>query len=122
MAEHLNAKHFPTPLPVEEKPLYAQRYIKNNLTLVTQVDVTFVGADNLADNSLLHIDSFITPKALKELQTKAAVGELISLMLDIHGNLIDCTVNQRVVSTPLKVKPDKAVYVIAAGEEKRLPH
>ncbi len=124
MAEHINAKHYPMPLPVlpstkeEKEQLHAQHYVANNLKLAAQADVTFVGVGNLTINSPLHIDGFVTPKELEELQTKGAVGELISWVLDIHGNLIDCAVNQRVASTPLKVNSDKAVYAIAAGEEK----
>ncbi|MDO6487375.1 sugar-binding transcriptional regulator [Colwellia sp. 6_MG-2023] len=126
MAEHINAKHYPMPLPVlpsskeEKEQLHTQRYIANNLKLASQADVTFIGVGNLAINSPLHIDGFVSPEELEELQTKGAVGELISWVLDVDGNLIDCTVNQRVASTPLKVNPDKAVYAIAAGEEKVL--
>ena len=94
--------------------------IVNNLKLAAQADVTFVGVGNLAVNSPLHIDGFVTPKELEELQTKGAVGEIISWVLDVNGNLIDCAVNERVASTPLKVNPEKAVYAIAAGEEKVL--
>ena len=126
MAEHINAKHYPMPLPVlpsskeEKEQLHAQHYIANNLKLAAQADVTFVGVGNLAINSPLHIDGFVTPKELEELQTKGAVGEIISWVLDVNGNLIDCAVNERVASTPLKVPPEKAVYAIAAGEEKVL--
>jgi|TARA_B110000211_G_scaffold37967_3_gene38360 DNA-binding transcriptional regulator LsrR (DeoR family) len=126
MAEHINAKHYPMPLPVlpsskeEKEQLHAQHYIANNLKLAAQADVTFVGVGNLAVNSPLHIDGFVTPKELEELQTKGAVGEIISWVLDVNGNLIDCAVNERVASTPLKVNPEKAVYAIAAGEEKVL--
>jgi len=124
MAEHINAKHYPMPLPVlpsskeEKDQLHAQHYVANNLKLAAQADVTFVGVGNLAINSPLHIDGFVTPAELEELQTKGAVGEIISWVLDIDGNLIDCAVNDRVASTPLKVNPEKAVYAIAAGEEK----
>lgn len=126
MAEHINAKHYPMPLPVlpsskeEKEQLHAQHYIANNLKLAAQADVTFVGVGNLAVNSPLHIDGFVNPKELEELQTKGAVGEIISWVLDVNGNLIDCAVNERVASTPLKVNPEKAVYAIAAGEEKVL--
>lgn len=124
MAEHINAKHYPMPLPVlpsskeEKEQLHAQHYVANNLKLAAQADVTFVGVGNLSINSPLSIDGFVTPEELKELQIKGAVGELISWVLDVNGNLIDCAVNQRVASTPLKVNSDKAVYAIAAGEEK----
>jgi DNA-binding transcriptional regulator LsrR (DeoR family) len=124
MAEHINAKHYPMPLPVlpsskeEKEQLQAQHYVANNLELAAKADVTFVGVGNLGFNSPLHLDGFVTKEELEELQNKGAVGELISWVLDINGNLIDCAVNQRVASTPLKVNSDKAVYAIAAGEEK----
>jgi len=124
MAEHISAKHYPMPLPVlprskkEKEQLHAQPYTASNLKLASQADVTFVGVGNLGLNSPLHIDGFITKEELDELQNKGAVGEMISWVFDIKGNLIDCAVNDRVASTPLKVNPDKAVYAIAAGEEK----
>ena len=52
------------------------------------------------------------------MDAQGAVGELISWVLDVNGNLIDCAVNKRVASSPLKANSDKAVYAIAAGEEK----
>jgi DNA-binding transcriptional regulator LsrR (DeoR family) len=126
MAEHVKAKHYPMPLPVlprskkEKEQLLAQPYIANNIKLATQADVTFVGVGNLGLNSPLHLDKFISKQELEELQSKGAVGELISWVFDKNGNLIDCAVNQRVASTPLKVNSEKSVYAIAAGEEKVL--
>jgi len=124
MAEHINAKHYPMPLPVlpsskeEKELLQAQHHIASNLKLAAQADVTFVGVGNLGSNSPLHLDGFITEEELVELQKKGAVGELISWVFDKNGNLLDCAVNQRVASAPLKANSDKAVYAIAAGEEK----
>jgi len=48
------------------------------------------------------------------------VGEMISWVYDKRGQLIDCTVNQRVASTPLKIEGNKQIYAIAAGEDKVL--
>jgi len=124
MAEHIKAKHYPMPLPVlpcskeEKEQLHAQLHIANNLKLAAQADVTFVGVGNLGLNSPLHLDGFVTKQELDELQQKGAVGELISWVFDKNGNLLDCAVNQRVASTPLKINSDKAVYAIAAGEDK----
>jgi len=124
MAEYINAKHYPMPLPVlpsskeEKEQLHAQLHIASNLKLAAQADVTFVGVGNLGLNSPLHLDGFITKQEIEELASKGAVGELISWVFDIKGNLLDCAVNQRVASTPLKINSDKAVYAIAAGEEK----
>ncbi|MFT7006842.1 MAG: DNA-binding transcriptional regulator LsrR (DeoR family) [Colwellia sp.] len=124
MAEHINAKHYPMPLPVlprskeEKDQLHAQHYIANNLKLAAQADVTFIGVGNLGLNSPLHLDGFITKQELDELQNQGAVGELIGWVFDKSGKLLDCAVNQRVASAPLKVNSENSVYAIAAGEDK----
>jgi DNA-binding transcriptional regulator LsrR (DeoR family) len=124
MAEHINAKHYPMPLPVlpcskeEKDQLHAQSYIANNLKLAAKADVTFVGVGNLGLNSPLHLDGFVAKQELDELQNQGAVGELIGWVFDKNGNLLDCAVNKRVASAPLKVNSENSVYAIAAGEEK----
>jgi DNA-binding transcriptional regulator LsrR (DeoR family) len=124
MAEHVNAKHYPMPLPVlprskkEKEQLHAQLYVAKNLDLALHADVTFVGVGNLGNHSPLHEDGFITEKELQELDDKGAVGEIISWVFDRQGKLLDCALNNRVASTPLKVASDKPVFAIAAGEEK----
>ncbi|MEP0357215.1 sugar-binding transcriptional regulator [Paraglaciecola sp.] len=124
MAEHVNAKHYPMALPVlprsqaEKEQLHAQYYVANNLKLAENADVTFVGVGDLGAHSPLHLDGFITSEELDELDSKGAVGEMISWAFDRNGKLLDCAVNQRVASTPLKVGVDKPVFAIAAGEEK----
>jgi DNA-binding transcriptional regulator LsrR (DeoR family) len=124
MAEHINAKHYPMPLPVlprtkeERLQLQGQHSVANNLALASNADVTFVGVGNLGFNSPLHLDGFVNSDELNELQEKGAVGEIISWVFDKNGKLLDCAINERVASTPLKVNPNKPVFAIAAGEEK----
>jgi len=126
MAEHTNAKHYPMPLPVlprsieEKNQLHAQHNITANLKLAKNADVTFVGIGSLGEKSPLHIDGFVDAEELKELQGLGAVGEMISWVYDKNGQLLDCTVNQRVASTPLVTNENKQIYAIAAGEEKVL--
>lgn len=124
MSEHTNAKHYPMPLPVlprsrkEKEQLQSQHNIASNLNLAANADVTFVGIGSLGENSPLLLDGFITPDELKELQSKGAVGEIISWAYDRHGTLLDCAVNNRVASTPLRLNSEKPVVGIAAGKEK----
>lgn len=124
MAEHINAKHYPMPLPVlprsiqEKDLLHTQYYVAKNMKLADQADATFVGVGNLGSNSPLHLDGFVTQKELVELQKKGAVGEIISWVYDRNGKLLDCAINERVASKPLKINPENPVYAIAAGEEK----
>lgn len=124
MAERVNAKHYPMPLPVlpispqEKQQLQKLPYITQNMTLAQQADVTFVGVGNLGANSPLQLEGFVTPQELDELQSGGAVGEIISWVFDRNGQLLDCGVNQRVASTPLLVGSTKPVFALAAGEEK----
>lgn len=124
MAERVNAKHYPMPLPVlpkskqEKIQLHQLPYITQNMTMAQQADVTFVGVGNLGINSPLHLDGFVTPQELDELQSGGAVGEIISWVFDKNGQLLDCAINQRVASTPLLVNSEKPVFALAAGEEK----
>lgn len=124
MAEHINAKYYPMPLPVlprnkkEKEQLHTQSYVAKNMRLAQTADVTFVGVGNLGNHSPLHLDGFVTAEELQELDDNGAVGEMISWVFDKQGNLLDCTLNKRVASTPLKVNSDKPVFAIAAGEEK----
>ncbi|GGZ70464.1 MAG: sugar-binding transcriptional regulator [Paraglaciecola chathamensis] len=124
MAERVNAKHYPMPLPVlpetvkAKNQLHAMPHISQNMQLAQQADVTFVGVGNLGTNSPLHLDGFVTPSELEELQSGGAVGEMISWVFDKNGHLLDCAINQRVASTPLLVASEKPVFALAAGEEK----
>ena len=124
MAEHTNAKHYPMPLPVlprskqEKEQMHSQHNIASNLALAASADVTFVGIGNLGLNSPLLLDGFITKEESEELQQKGAVGEIISWAFDRNGKLLDCAVNDRVASTPLKIDSDKPVIGIAAGQDK----
>lgn len=124
MAERVNAKHYPMPLPVlprsvnAKNQLHAMPHIAQNMNLAQHADVTFVGVGNLGTNSPLHLDGFVTPEELDELQTGGAVGEIISWVFDKNGQLLDCGINQRVASTPLIVGSDKPVFALAAGEDK----
>jgi len=124
MAEHTNAKHYPMPLPVlprskkEKEQLQSQYNIGSNMALAANADVTFVGIGNLGQNSPLLLDGFVTSEEIEELQNKGAVGEIISWVYDRNGNLLDCAVNDRVASTPLKVDSKNIVIGIAAGHDK----
>ncbi len=124
MAEHINAKHFPMPLPVlprskeEKEQLQVQHNIASNLALAANADVTFVEVGNLGTNSPLLLDGFVTNYEVEELQNKGAVGEIISWVFDRNGQLLDCSVNDRVASTLLTVSSNKPVIAIAAGQDK----
>lgn len=124
MAERINAKHYPMPLPVmpasvtEKEQLQSYHYVSNILSLANKADVTFVGIGSLALNSPLHKDGFVTEKELFEVQELGAVGEVIGWVFNKEGKLLDCSINSRVASASLQEDTVKPVVGIAAGEDK----
>lgn len=124
MADRVNARHFPMPLPVfvnshEEKALlHSQEPVHNILELARQSDVTFVGIGQMNENAQLVLDGFVTKEEAKALHRVGVVGEITSWVYDKDGKLIDGLINDRVASAPLLPDQDHPVIGIAVGEAK----
>lgn len=124
MAERVNARHFPMPLPVfvnshEEKVLlHGQEPVHNILELARQADVTFVGVGQVNENAQLVVDGFVTREEAVSLNRIGAVGEITSWVYDRNGKLIDGLINDRVASAPLLPDQDHPVIGIAVGDAK----
>lgn len=124
MAEKVNARHYPMPLPVfarsrdEKRVLHNQEPVHNILELARQADVTFVGIGNLGLNAPLHVDGFISRDDIRALDKAGAVGEITSWVYDKKGQLIEGLINDRVASAPLQPNQQNPVVGIAAGEAK----
>lgn len=124
MANRVNAKHYPMPLPViassvqEKKMLHSLQPVKSIFSLIEQADVTFVGVGQISENSPLLLDGFISGDELDVVVNDGAKGEIISWLYDGNGKLLKNETNKRVVSAPLTVNSAKPVYGIAAGENK----
>ena len=124
MAERVNAKHYPMPLPVyarsieEKRILHNQEPVHNILELARQADVTFVGIGNMDMNAPLLIDGFLTRDDIRAFDRAGAAGEITSWVYDQDGKVIQGLVNDRVNSAPLKVDSPNPVIGIAAGEAK----
>lgn len=124
MAERVNARHYPMPLPVharsseERRILHSQEPVHNILELARQADVTFVGIGNMDEGSPIYVDGFLTRDELRAYHKAGAVGEIISWAYDGDGYIIDGLVNDRVNSAPLIVNSPNPVFGIAAGEAK----
>lgn len=125
MAERVNAKHYPMPLPVlpknkaEKEHLHSLEIVSRNLKLAQQADVTFVGIGNVGIDSPLVNDGFIDEQEAKELIDLSAVGEVIGWVFDKNGEILDCVLNERVASTKLDSSQGKLIYGIAAGKKKK---
>jgi DNA-binding transcriptional regulator LsrR (DeoR family) len=124
MANRINAKHFPMPLPViassiaEKYMLHSLQPVKSIFNLIEQADATFVGIGQITKNSPLLLDGFINDSELEMVKNDGAEGEIISWLYDQHGHLLSNATNERVVSAPLAINATKPVYGIAAGTDK----
>jgi len=124
MAERVNARHYPMPLPVfarsleEKRTLHAQATVHNIMELAAQADVTFVGVGNIGLTAPLHVDGFISRDDVRALEKAGAVGEITSWVFDAQGRLVEGLVNDRVASTPLNPGSDRPVIGIAVGSAK----
>ncbi|TCD13171.1 sugar-binding transcriptional regulator [Oricola cellulosilytica] len=124
MAERVNARHYPMPLPVharsieEKRILHNQEPVRNILELIRQADVTFVGIGNLDLNAPIFIDGFLKRDEIRALNEAGAVGEITSWVFDREGHLIEGLANDHVNSAPLVPNSPNPVFGIAAGESK----
>lgn len=124
MAERVNAKHFPMPLPVyarseeEKRILHNQEPVHNILELIRQADVTFVGIGNMDTTAPLLVDGFLTRDDIRAFDRAGAAGEITSWVYDKKGRVIEGLGNDRVNSAPLVVDSPNPVIGIAAGEVK----
>ena len=124
MADRVNAKHYPMPLPVyarsaEEKHiLHNQEPVHNILELARQADVTFVGIGNMDMNAPLLVDGFLSRNEIHAFNRAGAVGEITSWVYDRNGHMIEGLINDRVNSAPLIANSPSPVFGIAAGEAK----
>mgnify|MGYP000008809968 CR=1 FL=1 len=124
MADRVNAKHYPMPLPVyarsvEEKHiLHNQEPVHNILELARQADVTFVGIGNMDMSAPLLVDGFLTRDDIRAFDRAGAVGEITSWVYDGEGKVIEGLINDRVNSAPLVAGSPNPIVGIAAGEAK----
>lgn len=124
MAERVNARHYPMPLPVfarsleEKRTLHAQETVHNIMELARHADVTFVGIGNIGLSAPLHVDGFISRDEVRALEKAGAVGEITSWVYNSRGQLIEGLINDRVASTQLVPAQSNPVIGIAAGEAK----
>ncbi|EWH08627.1 DeoR family transcriptional regulator [Catenovulum agarivorans DS-2] len=124
MANRVKAKHYPMPLPViasseqEKLILHSLFSVKSIFELIKQADATFVGIGQISDNPPLLIDGFIQQQELQQAIDDGAAGEIISWLYNEKGQILQNSINERVVSSPLYPQTDNPVYGIAAGSKK----
>lgn len=125
MAEAVEARHFPMPLPVfvgseaERDMLHGLSLIRTTLDLAATADVAFVGVGEMDDEAPLYVDGFLTAGELADLRQAGAVGEICGWVFDACGRLLDHPVNRRTASAPLPPPERATVLALAKGKRKR---
>lgn len=124
MAETVEARHFPMPLPVfvgspeERALLHAQTLIRATLDLAAEADVALVGVGEMDEAAPLHVDGFLRADELAEVQARGAVGEICGWIYDARGELLGDGVNARTASAPIPDRSRTQVVAIAKGPRK----
>ena len=124
MAEVVEARHFPFPLPVflsseeERRLMHGQAMIRATLDLAAAADVAFVGIGQMDEAAPLFVDGFISRDELVDVQVKGATGEICGWIYDAGGALLDGGPNTRTASAPIPGRQHCRVIALAKGRRK----
>ncbi|MEM8868871.1 MAG: sugar-binding transcriptional regulator [Pseudomonadota bacterium] len=121
MAERVQARHYPMPLPVlagsveELRVLHSLEPVRNSLELCKAADVTFVGIGQVDLTAPILLDGFMTAQDVRAVQAADAVGEITSWVYDAQGRILSNGFNSRVASAPLVQAGERPVIGIGSG-------
>jgi DNA-binding transcriptional regulator LsrR (DeoR family) len=124
MAEAIEARHFPMPLPVflsspeERELMHSQPLIRTTLELAAIADVVFVGIGEMDDTAPLFVDGFLTRSELSDLRAAGAAGEIVGWVFDAEGRLLEGAHNRLTASAPLPPRERATVIALAKGAKK----
>lgn len=93
--------------------------IKNSLRLAQSVELALVGIGPLTDSSTLVRFGMVGDRELSELRARGAVGDICFNWVDIHGNVVNTTLDAKYIgvkSDDLRRVP--CVICVAGGSEK----
>lgn len=127
MAETVEARHFPFPLPVfvssaEERALmHGQAMIRTTLKLAASADVAFVGIGEMDESAPLCYDGFLSRDDLRGLRAEGAVGEICGWIYDTAGSLLVNRISERTASAPIPDRARATVIALAKGQRKLEP-
>ncbi len=128
MAEAVEARHFPMPLPVfvaspdERAMMHGQSLIRSTLELAAAADVAFVGIGEMDDDRApLFLDGFLSQEQLTEMRAAGAVGEICGWVYDANGALVAGGSNARTASAPIPDRNRATVIALAKGPRKLRP-
>ena len=124
MAEAVEARHFPMPLPVflatrEERDLmHGLAMIRSTMDLAASADVAFVGVGEMDDRAPLLLDGFLTEEKLTEMRRAGARGEICGWIYDADGALMSGGPGAQTASAPIPDRNRTRVIAMAKGPRK----
>lgn len=124
LADKTGGERFLLPAPVvassveEKAAMQAQRLFQAIAEVAREAQAGFIGIGKIDRQAALFQDHFISDAELQELMALNAVGELLGWPLNASGEVIDCTVTQRVTSPPLGSLVHQPLIALGGGREK----
>ncbi|HEU0222265.1 MAG TPA: sugar-binding domain-containing protein [Paracoccaceae bacterium] len=127
LGDKIGAQRFPMPAPAvaetegERAALQGQRAFATLAELRAQARASFIGISEIAWDSPMHRDGFLTDADITALIEAGAVGEITGWAFDAAGRLLDGPVTRRVSSLPLEIPPQRLTVVAGGGPKKVEP-
>lgn len=124
LADKTGGERFLLPAPVvassveEKTSMQEQRLFQAIFEVARDAEAGFIGIGKIDRQATLFQDHFISERELEELIALDAVGELLGWPLNASGQVIDCTVTQRVTSQPLSNLVQQSLVALSVGLEK----
>lgn len=124
LADKTGGERFLLPAPVvagsveERQAMLGQRLFQAIAEVAKQAEAAFIGVGRIDRQATLFQDHFISEAELEELLARKAVGELLGWPLNQAGEVIDCSITQRVTSLPLEMFRDQSLVALAGGRDK----
>ncbi|MGD9125706.1 MAG: sugar-binding domain-containing protein, partial [Desulfarculaceae bacterium] len=101
--------------------LMSQELFSRVFERAAQVDLALVGAGDLTAKATNVVLGALTPEEWKSLLAAGAVGELFGYFLDAQGNLVDHSLNQRIMGPNWQDMLNIPFIAMAAGGLQKVP-
>jgi DNA-binding transcriptional regulator LsrR (DeoR family) len=121
LADKIGAQRYPMPAPVltetadERATLQSQRSFAILRELRAQARACFFGISEIAWQSPLHQDGFVSDAEISALIDQGAVGEIIAWPFDTAGQCLRTPITERIASLELEIPPKRLTVASGAG-------
>jgi len=127
LADKIGAQRYPMPVPVlaetaeEREVLQRLRSFTILRDLRSQARASFVGIGEIAWQSPLHQDGFVSDSDVTELLNQGAIGEIVGWPFDASGLPVKSPIYERIASLDLERPPERLTVVVGCGPQKVAP-